>query len=89
VWFFSPSQTNDIVFKASNHKYKLKWTGGTTAQQENVHEMPDVDLKFKPFAKIVAGRWRLDLLIRKFFENLKLGYVYHFKYLHVNKQYNV
>ena len=51
--------------------------------------MPDVDLKFKPFAKIVAGRWRLDLLIRKFFENLKLGYVYHFKYLHVNKQYNV
>jgi hypothetical protein len=60
-------QVNDFVFKASEHKFKLIWTGGTTADQVNVHQIPDVALKFKPLAEIAAGRWRSDLLIRKYF----------------------
>lgn len=63
-------QTNDLVFKASDHMCKLKWVGGTTDDQVNVHEIPDVVLKFKSFAEIVVGRWRHDLLIRKLFFTL-------------------
>lgn len=58
--------TNDLFFKASVNKYKLIWTGGTTAVDPNVHDIPDSDLKFKPFAEIVAGKWRSDLLVRKY-----------------------
>ncbi|AES60186.1 putative nucleic acid-binding protein [Medicago truncatula] len=32
--------TNDLLFKASYHKYRLKWTGGTTAVDVNVHNIP-------------------------------------------------
>jgi hypothetical protein len=57
---------NDLVFKACDNKYKLIWTGGTIAADPNVHHIPDVDLKFKPFAEIVAGKWRPDLLVRMY-----------------------
>lgn len=56
--------TNDLFFKASDNKYKLIWTGGTTTVDPNVHDIPDKDLKFKPFAEIVVGKWRSDLLYR-------------------------
>jgi hypothetical protein len=55
--------TNDLLFKASNHKYRLKWTGGTTAVDLNVHDIPKPPLKFKPFAEIISGKWLPDLTI--------------------------
>jgi len=56
---------NDLIFKASEHKYKLKWTGGTNVVDVNKHKIPDAPIKFKPLAEIVAGKWRADLLYRK------------------------
>jgi len=61
---------NDLFFKATDHKYKLKWTGGTTTVDANVHDIPDADLKFKAFAEILAGKWRSDLLISKYLKFL-------------------
>jgi hypothetical protein len=57
---------NDLPFKASEHKYKLRWTGGTTAVDVNVHNIPVPEMKFKPFAEILAGKWRPDQLCREF-----------------------
>jgi len=57
---------NDLFFKASYHKYKLKWTGGTTVVDPNVHDIPDADLKFKQFAEILARKWCSNLLVRKY-----------------------
>lgn len=53
---------NDLPFKASEHKYKLKWTGGT-AVDVDVHNIPSPGLKFKPFAEILTGKWKADLLV--------------------------
>ncbi|AES79029.1 animal RPA1 domain protein, putative [Medicago truncatula] len=72
-------QTNDLVFKASDHMCKLKWVGGTTDDQVNVHEIPDVVLKFKPFAEIVVGRWHHDLLIHV------IGFVHKMDYCQMNE----
>ncbi|RHN78616.1 putative non-specific serine/threonine protein kinase [Medicago truncatula] len=66
--------TNDLSFKASDNKYKLIWTGGTTAVDPNVHDIPDKDLKFKPFAEIVDRKWRSDLLYHV------IGYVHEIGY---------
>jgi len=57
---------NDLVFKASEHKFLLKWTGGTTAEDINVHDIPKPDIKFKPFAEIVSGKWKPDVLVSEF-----------------------
>lgn len=57
---------NDLAFKASNHKYKLRWTGGTTVVDVNMHDIPVDETKFKPFVEIVAGKWRADILVREF-----------------------
>lgn len=54
------------MFKASEHKFLLKWTGGTTAVDINVHEIPISETKFKPFAEIISGKWRPDILVNKF-----------------------
>ncbi|RHN50934.1 putative nucleic acid-binding protein [Medicago truncatula] len=70
---------NDLVFKASEHKFKLIWTGGTTADKVNVHQIPDVALKFKPLAEIAAGRWRPDMLIHV------IGYVHEVGYCQMNE----
>jgi len=32
---------NDLIFKASKHKFKLKWTGGTTAEYLKEHDIPN------------------------------------------------
>ncbi|KEH22461.1 plant OB fold protein, putative [Medicago truncatula] len=45
-----------------------------TADQVNVHKIPDVVLKFKPLAEIAAGRWCPDLLIHV------IGYVHEVGY---------
>jgi len=44
------------VFKASEHKFQLKWTGGTNVVDINVHDVPKPDIKFKPFAEIISGK---------------------------------
>ncbi|RHN44815.1 putative nucleic acid-binding protein [Medicago truncatula] len=53
---------NDVLFKVSDHKYKLIWTGGTTAVDVNLNDIPNTHIKYKPFAEIVFGKWRPDLL---------------------------
>lgn len=53
---------NDLLFKVSDHKYHLKWTGGTTAVDVNVHNIPNPILKIKPLAEIISGKWRSDIL---------------------------
>lgn len=53
------------MFKASDHKFKQVWTGGTTAIDVNHHDISNVGLKFKSFAEIITGKWRADLLVRK------------------------
>lgn len=66
--------TNDLVFKASENKYKLKWTGGTSAEDVNLHQIPDPPIKFKPLAEIVAGKWRADLLVHVIGVVSEMGY---------------
>lgn len=58
--------SNDLVFKASEHKFLSKWIGGTTADDINVHDVPKSDIKFKPFAEIISGKWRPDVLVSEF-----------------------
>jgi len=41
----------------------LKWIGGTTAVEINVHDVPKSNTKFKPFAEIISGKCRLDILV--------------------------
>jgi len=53
---------NDLLFKASDHKYRLNWTGGTTTVDVNAHNIPNLVLKFKPFTEILSGKWRSDVL---------------------------
>jgi hypothetical protein len=57
---------NNLLFKASDHKFMLKWTGGTTAEDVNLNDIPTTHIKYKPFAEIVSGKWRPDLLVSKF-----------------------
>lgn len=57
---------NDVLFKVSDHKYKLIWTGGTTAVDVNLNDISNTHIKYKPFAEIVFGKWRPDLLFSKF-----------------------
>ncbi|XP_039684531.1 uncharacterized protein [Medicago truncatula] len=54
---------NDVLFKVSDHKYKLIWTGGTTAVDVNLNDISNTHIKYKPFAEIVSSKWRPDLLV--------------------------
>lgn len=56
-------QNNNLAFKACDHKYLLKWTGGTTADDVNRHTITSANIKFKPFAEILSGKWKADLLV--------------------------
>ncbi|AES89115.1 plant OB fold protein, putative [Medicago truncatula] len=66
--------SNDLVFKASEHKFLLKWTGGTTAEDINVHDVPQSDTKFKPFAEIISGKWKPDILVNAIEVVQKMGF---------------
>jgi hypothetical protein len=61
---------NDMPFKASEHKYRLIWTGASTAVDVNVHNIPSPGLKFKPIAEILAGMWKPDVLYSELVINL-------------------
>lgn len=56
-------QLNDLMFKASDHKYLLKLTGGTTVGDNKKHEIPDDVIKFTFFGDIILGKWEKNLLI--------------------------
>ncbi|RHN74002.1 putative nucleic acid-binding protein [Medicago truncatula] len=56
-------QNNDLAFKASDHKYMLKWNSATNVVDVNLHDIPIPNTKFKPFAEIISGKWRSDLLV--------------------------
>lgn len=49
-------QLNDLMFKASDHKYLLKFIGGTTVRDNNKHEILDKVIKFTSFADIISGK---------------------------------
>ncbi|RHN52489.1 putative nucleic acid-binding protein [Medicago truncatula] len=62
---FNVLNNNDLAFKTSDHKYKLKCTSGTTLGDKNMHTISCDNIKFKPFAEILTGKWRADLLVRE------------------------
>lgn len=72
-------QNNDLAFKASEHKHKLKWTGGTDVVDVGRHDIPKPTIKFKPFAEIVSGKWRADLLVHA------IGMVHDMGYCQLNE----
>ncbi|KAI5391512.1 hypothetical protein KIW84_076357 [Lathyrus oleraceus] len=51
------------MFNASNHKFLLKFTNGTTVGDYNKHSIPDKVIKFTSFADIIFGKWQKNLLI--------------------------
>ncbi|PNX88234.1 replication factor-A carboxy-terminal domain protein, partial [Trifolium pratense] len=53
---------NDDQFKLTDHKFKLRLTGGTRVSDVNRHDIPYPMPKFKDFVEIAAGKWREDLL---------------------------
>ncbi|XP_058739254.1 uncharacterized protein LOC131611176 isoform X2 [Vicia villosa] len=54
---------NDLLFKPSDHKFVLTFSGGTSVTDINKHEIPPRPLKFTPFADILTGKWKRDVLI--------------------------
>jgi len=44
----------------------------------DVHNIPSPGMKFKPFAEILTGKWKPDILVREFVINLCL-HIVHFK----------
>jgi hypothetical protein len=58
--------SNELVLKASEHKFLLKWIDGTNVVDINVHDVAKSDIKFKPFAEIISGKWRPDVLVSEF-----------------------
>jgi len=57
---------NNLTFKAFDHKFNLKWTGGTTVVDVNVHNIPTAAIKFKSFVEIISEKWKPDLLISEY-----------------------
>lgn len=56
-------QLNESVFKPSNHKFLLKFTGGTTAGDTNKHHIPDKVINFIPLCDIITEKWKKYALI--------------------------
>ncbi|XP_058774410.1 uncharacterized protein LOC131648692 [Vicia villosa] len=56
-------QNNDMLFKASDHGYLLKFIGGTKVFYANKNTIGDGSINFKPFADIISRKWKIDRLI--------------------------
>ncbi|XP_058784731.1 uncharacterized protein LOC131659576 [Vicia villosa] len=54
---------NDMLFKPTEHKFLLTFTGGTSVTDINKHDIPPKPLNFTPFAEILTGKWKKDVLI--------------------------
>ncbi|XP_058745971.1 uncharacterized protein LOC131618829 [Vicia villosa] len=55
-------QPNDLMFKVTNHKFLLKFTGGTTIGDVGKHDIPVKVNSLTPFADIISGKWQRNVL---------------------------
>ncbi|XP_058742285.1 uncharacterized protein LOC131614745 [Vicia villosa] len=55
-------QPNDLMFKVTNHKFLLKFTGGTTTGDVGKHDIPAKVNSLTPFADIISGKWQRNVL---------------------------
>lgn len=67
-------QKNDLMFKASNHKFLLKFTSGTTVGDYNKYSIHGKVIKFTSFVDIISEKWQTNLLI---------GIPFNFRMLHI------
>lgn len=56
-------QPNDMLFKTSNQKYLLRFTGGTTIGNDNNHVIFPKPIKFTTFKDIISRKWNKYMLI--------------------------
>lgn len=59
-------QKNDIVVKASSHRYRLSVTGATVITEQDFPNIPVAGFNFKDFGEVLNGKYRTDLLVGKF-----------------------
>ncbi|XP_058775346.1 uncharacterized protein LOC131649610 [Vicia villosa] len=65
---------NDMLFKPSDHKFMLTFTGGTSVTDKNKHQIPAKPLKFTYFTDIMSGNWKKDVLIDVIGMVTEIGY---------------
>ncbi|XP_058746645.1 uncharacterized protein LOC131619576 [Vicia villosa] len=65
---------NDLLFKPSDHKFMLTFTGGTSVTDKNKHDIPAKPLKFTSFTDIMTGNWKKDVLIDVIGMVTEIGY---------------
>ncbi|XP_058784404.1 uncharacterized protein LOC131659197 [Vicia villosa] len=65
---------NDLMFKPSQHKYTLTFTGGTSVSDKNKHDIPQKTLIFTPFGDILTGKGNRDVLIDIIGIVVEIGY---------------
>lgn len=56
-------QLNELVFRPPNHKFLLKFTGGTTVDDRNKHQILNKVINFTPFYDIITNKWKKYVLI--------------------------
>ncbi|XP_058755825.1 uncharacterized protein LOC131629045 [Vicia villosa] len=52
-----------LAFRASGHKYMIKFTAGTSVLDEDKHEIPPKSILFTSFSDIITGRFDKHVLI--------------------------
>ncbi|XP_058727010.1 uncharacterized protein LOC131598426 [Vicia villosa] len=65
---------NDLLFKPSDHKFMLTFTGGTSVTDKNKHDIPAKPLKFTSFTDLISGNWKKDVLIDVIGMVTEIGY---------------
>lgn len=53
---------NDLIFRHTNHKHILKFTGGTTVSEIGKHDIQHNSTNCTPFDDISFGKWQKHLL---------------------------
>ncbi|XP_058776643.1 replication protein A 70 kDa DNA-binding subunit B-like isoform X2 [Vicia villosa] len=56
-------QPNNLVFKPSTHKFLVKFTGGTSVNDVNKHDIPPMQRTFTNFPDIMTGKFKKNVLI--------------------------
>ncbi|XP_058750998.1 uncharacterized protein LOC131624017 [Vicia villosa] len=78
---------NDVVFKPTQHKYLLKFSGGTTVGDRNKHSIPDKVVQVTLFCDIISGKWKKDVLIGNYYGQkypLSVSNTYNVTKLYIN-----
>ncbi|XP_058753022.1 uncharacterized protein LOC131626208 [Vicia villosa] len=65
---------NDMLFKPSDHKFMLTFTGGTSVTDKNKHQIPAKPLKFTSFTDIMSENWKKDVLMDVIGMVTEIGY---------------